>query len=332
LHPGAGYRNTDRWKYFRPGQRIRPGFLEAVNSPVEIQRMFKKVMLVVSPVSRPRWVARYIPEVQGILEGAGIEVDLHFTRGPGDPARLAKEAEGCCDAVIMAGGDGSINETMNALFGSPLPVGIIPLGTVNVFAREMGIPLRPPEAARAFLKSTVKTFDMGRIGKRRFLLMASYGFDVQGMRKNPALLKKIFGRYSYVITCLSLIPFYRDREIEVFLDGEDAPPVRATFAVFSNSKYYAGNYIVAPEADMQDGLLDLTLFRCPGRLGLFKIFFSFIRGNHLSKPWVRTGRTDRVRFKAADPKLFQIDGDPLDPTENEIAVDKNAIRVVVPEK
>jgi YegS/Rv2252/BmrU family lipid kinase len=291
--------------------------------------MFKKVMLVVSPVSRPAWVRRYIPKVLDTLKAAGMDVERFVTKGPGDPGRLAREEGGRFDAVLVAGGDGSINETMNALCGTPTPVGILPFGTVNVFAREMGIPLRPLEAARTFITCRERAFDMGRIGDRRFLLMASFGFDVLALRRTPKVMKRLFGRYGYLITSFCIYPFYRDREIEVFL-GEDETPQRAHFAVFSNSRYYAGNYVVAPKADMEDGLLDVTLFCCPGRRGLWKIFTSFLKGDHLEKPWVKTARVSRVRFQTRDPDLMQIDGDPIDPDEQEITVEARAIRVAVP--
>jgi YegS/Rv2252/BmrU family lipid kinase len=290
---------------------------------------FKKVRLIVSPVSRPAWVRRHLSGVLETLRGGGIEVEDRITRGPGEPARLAEEAVGRYDAVVVAGGDGCINEALNVLAGSETPLGIIPFGTVNVFAREMDIPIHPVKAAEVFLTSEVKAFDVGRIAERRFLLMASYGFDVWTLRANPGLLKRLFGRYSYVITSLFLIPFHRDKPIEVLLDDE-AESRRATFAVFSNAKKYAGNHAMAPDADMQDGKLDVVLIDCPGRLGLFKIFLAVLCRNHLSKPWCRLARAERIRFDTEAMELFQIDGDALTPSAKEIVVEPAAIRLAVP--
>jgi diacylglycerol kinase (ATP) len=290
----------------------------------------KKVRLIVNPVSRPSRVKRAIPSVMRILEDAGSEVEKATTRAPGDPGRLALDAKGKVDAVLIAGGDGSINEAMNALRDSDTPVGVIPIGTVNVFAREMGIPLDPRKAADAFVHGRVQRFDMGRIGNRYFLLMASYGFDVLALRRNPGILKRISGRYSYALTGLFLIPFYRVPPIEVVPDGAEDVHT-ACFAIFSNSKCYAGEYEVAPEADMHDGLLDATLFCIPGRLGLLKIFSSLLKGNHLKKPWVKTFKAAKMTFRTPDLDLFQVDGDPIRPETGEIAVERDAIQVVVPE-
>lgn len=291
----------------------------------------KRVKLIISPVSRPAWVKRYVPSVLNRLREGGLEVEEELTRDPGDPARLARASRDRFDAVIMAGGDGSINETMNALCGSDTPVGILPFGTTNVFAREMRIPLNPLAAAEAFLKGRVKTFDMGMLGERRFLLMASYGFDAMALRRNREFLKRVFGRYSYVLAGIGGWPFYRDVPIEVYIDDAEEPET-VNFAVFSNSKCYAGDFQVAPRADMHDGLLDVTLFYTRGRLGVAKAFVGIFTGTHVKKPWVKMLRARKIRFKTAAMELFQIDGDFVDAEGSEITVQDSAIRVVVPEK
>lgn len=289
----------------------------------------EKVMLIISPVSRPTWVAQHIPYVKKTLEEAGMEVTEHVTKGPDEPGRLAAEAKGVYDAVVVAGGDGSINEAMNHLCGSDTPVGIIPFGTVNVLAREIGVPLDPRAAARALVNGEVNSFDMGRMGERRFLLMASYGFDVEAVRKNPRFLKRIVGRYSYVLTGLFLYPLYRDVPIRVFLD-DDETPHRAYFAIFTNGRRYAGEHVLAPQADMHDGLLDVVLFDCPGRLGLLKILLAILLKNHQKKRWTTIAKARHVRFETEAPDLFQIDGDPVKPEGDTIDVEKDVINIISP--
>jgi YegS/Rv2252/BmrU family lipid kinase len=289
----------------------------------------KKVLLIVSPVSRPTWVAQHIPHVKITLEDAGMEVEERVTREAGEPGRLAAEAKGVFDAVVVAGGDGSINEAMNHLCGSDTPVGIIPLGTVNVLAREIGIPLDPRAAARALVEGEVMTFDMGCMGERRFLLMASYGFDVEAVRKNPRFLKRLVGRYSYVLTGLFLYPLYRNVPIHVYVDGEETPH-RAYFAIFSNGRRYAGEHVLAPQADMHDGLLDVVLFDCPGRLGLLRILLAILLGNHHRKRWTFIAKARRVRFETEARDLFQIDGDPVEPEGSVIGVERDVIRIIAP--
>jgi diacylglycerol kinase (ATP) len=231
--------------------------------------------------------------------------------------------------VLVAGGDGCLNEVMNALAGTDMPVGIIPFGTVNVFAREMGIPLNPVEGARAFLAGQAEFFDLGCLGDRRFLLMVSYGFDVVALRHNPGLLKRLVGKYAYVLTGLVFFPFYDNRPIRVFLD-DDETPIDAYFALFANSRLYAGSHVVARGADMQDGLLDVVLITRPGKATLLKGSLAVMRGNLVDKPWVVSRQVKSIRFEAPNRDLFQMDGDVIGPDANEITIEPKAIRVVVP--
>jgi len=290
--------------------------------------VFKKVLLIVSPVSRPSWVDRYIPSVVHLLNDKGIKVEKAVTKSHGDPARFAQKAIGVFDAVIIAGGDGSINEVINSLVGTDTPVGIIPMGTVNVLSRELGIPINPLGAVQTFVSGQARPFDLGKIGSRYFLLMASYGFDAKIMQHNRRLLKAVMGRYSYVLTSLFLIPRYKDSPIKLYLDGARSS-IQANFVIFSNGRRYAGNYLAAPDADMHDGLLDVVYSTTSGRLGLIKNFLAFSRSRPYP-PWIMSKRAKRIRVEASDLTLFQVDGDQLSPDSMEINAASDAILLVAP--
>ena len=178
-------------------------------------------LLILSPVSRPGWAERYGPTVIEILEDGGYAVHARVAQGPDDTVRLAREAADRGIGVIVAGGDGSVNEIVNVLAGTEIPLGVLPFGTVNVLAQELGLPASPLRAARELAQARPVPFDLGRIGSRRFLLMASYGFDAQALRRSPPRLKRYFGRYAYALTSLALLPAYRDRPLDVYLGRAD---------------------------------------------------------------------------------------------------------------
>ncbi len=289
----------------------------------------KKARLIINPTSRPGWIRQHLPEVEKILREGGVDVEIRTSEAPGDPARLARQCREGFDAVIVAGGDGSINEALGALVQSSTPLGIIPLGTVNVFAREVGIPLDPREAARAILDNPARAFDLGWFGSHPFLLMVSYGYDAWVVRQNPLSLKRWFGRYSYVLTALFKMPWYRNRPIVVDM-GDGSAPRTAHFALFANAARYAGDHRLAPRADMHDGLLDVVLFHSPGPLGPLKTLWAIITGTYLQKSWVWTGRTDKLRFSTEAPDCFQVDGDALEPDSDEIRVERDAVKILAP--
>ncbi len=289
----------------------------------------RKARLVVNPTSRPGWIRQHLPEVEKILREGGVDLEVSRSAAPGDPARLARECREGFDAVIVAGGDGSINEALGALVQSSTPLGIIPLGTVNVFAREVGIPLDPREAARAILNTPARSFDLGWFGSHPFLLMVSYGYDAWVVRQNPLALKRWFGRYSYALTALFKMPRYRSRPITVDT-GDGSGPRTAHFALFANAARYAGDQILARGADMHDGLLDVVLFRSPGPLGPLRILWAILTGTHLRKKWVWSGRTNKLRFSTDAVDCFQVDGDALKPDSDEIRVEPDAVKILAP--
>ncbi|HYU72724.1 MAG TPA: diacylglycerol kinase family protein [Ktedonobacteraceae bacterium] len=122
--------------------------------------------------------AQEVEETMAFLRHSGWKVDLRLTEAAGDGRRLAREAvEQEAEVVIAAGGDGTINEVIQELAGSETALGVLPIGTVNVWAREMGIPLESVGAREVLLHGETRRIDLGRINDRFFLLMVGIGFD-----------------------------------------------------------------------------------------------------------------------------------------------------------
>jgi len=295
----------------------------------------KKVVWIVNPVSRPRKARRAIPAVEAVLRGEGFEVETCVTRAAGDPARIVADVGGGADAFLVAGGDGTLNEVQGALRDRTVPVGIIPLGTSNVLAREVGIPFDPAEAARAFANGRVRSYDMGLLGATKFLLMASYGFDAFAVTRVSLGVKRILGRCAYFVSGVASMPFYAPEPIEISPLDSDGPtaspkPIRASFALFCNAKRYAGDYVAAPDAAMDDGLLDVVCWTKMGRLGAIAGVARLFLGKLAGSRHTETFRAARVAFTSSRPEYFQVDGDPADGGDGSVAIEGDAYRLVVP--
>jgi diacylglycerol kinase (ATP) len=287
----------------------------------------RRLVWIVNPSSRPGRVARCIPIVEKLLRDSGYDVETRVSEKAGDPAVIAAEAAGRVDAILVAGGDGTVCEVINALPDRETPVGYIPLGTANVFARELGLPFDPEAAARVFTGGTARDFDMGKLGDSGFLLMASYGFDAWAVRRTSLRLKRRLGRFAYLLSSLTGMPFYRPEPIEIVADGIDEPVV-ATFALFANASRYAGAYIAAPGADMHDGLLDVVCWTRPGRAGAILGVVNLFRGRLSEHSETKTFRAPSLRFATKRPDSFQIDGDPADGKAGRIGIVPRAFRLV----
>jgi len=208
-----------------------------------------------------RWIAA--------LEALGAPVTLRETQGPRDAEALARAAEPALfDAVAVAGGDGTINEAVNGLAVSPLPLAIFPLGTANVLAAEIGLPRRIDALARlAALAPPYPVWPGEAVAEgasqgRRFLVMAGIGFDADVVAALDLALKRRTGKLAYVVSILGRLRDYRPAAYRAELDGA---AIEAASLVAAKSHFYGGRFVLAPEARLDDPTLQVAVFRSNGR-------------------------------------------------------------------
>ena len=160
-----------------------------------------RALLVINPNAGRRKKSP-LPEIESVFDSQQeFTLDVHKTTGPGDATVAArKAAEDGYDLVIAAGGDGSIFEVANGLVGSDTALGVVPVGTENVLAREMGVPLNPRKACEFMLMQQPRIIDTGRIGEQHFVCFAGIGFDAHVAHQICSERKKRFGALAYVFT------------------------------------------------------------------------------------------------------------------------------------
>jgi len=152
----------------------------------------KRALIVYNPIAGSR--SPLLKQTLQRLTVHGLQFDLYETRGPGDAEKAVRGKEQTYDAVVAAGGDGTINEVVNGLQGTNLPLGIIPLGTVNVLALEMGLLKDPETVARTIVFGPARSVNVGHVNGRAFLLMVGAGFDGRVVAGVSARLKKSLGQ------------------------------------------------------------------------------------------------------------------------------------------
>jgi YegS/Rv2252/BmrU family lipid kinase len=191
----------------------------------------------------------------------GWQVDLRPTAGPGDGARIAREAaEQGYHLVVAAGGDGTVNEVINGLAGTKTALAALPIGTVNVWVRELGLPLQPRAAAEALLNAQIRTIDLGRAGERYFLLMCGVGFDAAVTAEVRADEKRRFGALAYLMRAANLAGRFHGTPARITLDGR-AVRGRMLMIVLGNSQLYGGVVKITARASLDDGLLDVCIIK-----------------------------------------------------------------------
>lgn len=276
-----------------------------------------------------------------IKEALGADLPpVEETRGPGDASRIAFEAaqSGGFDVVYAVGGDGTVNEVANGLLAgsdeASRPVlGIIPRGTSNVVASELGIPWPGISAAVDVLRGgKVKAIDVGRVGDRYFLLAASCGVDAEAVRDVPANLKSLVGPGAYVMSGIAALANYSPTRVTIRFDSE-AVSLDAFVVIVSNISTYGLSIVkVAPFAALDDGWLDICVFEKPPthKIGFLAQVMLLLARRHLNDPRVRYFRARHIEIESDPPIATQLDGDPIGNTPVTIDVVPNALKILVP--
>ena len=295
--------------------------------------MPRRILLVVNPVSGRGRALRAAERFLAAARAGGATVEEFRTAARGDATRRAAEARGGgIDVVVACGGDGTVNEVMNGLEGTGIPVGILPTGTANVLARDLGLPFDPQGAARVAVRGRPRALDIGgarsSAGERRFLCCAGVGLDAAVVAAVAEARRARLGFRGWVRPLRREIAAYDFPALRVTVDG--APAGAATLAVICNTANYGGVFTLVPGADPGDGLLDACLIDARRRRSFFRYLWGAWRGSLPRQGDVATARGRAFRVEADRPVPVQVDGDPFGSTPLEVTLRPGAAQVLVP--
>ena len=297
-------------------------------------------LLIYNPAAGPRGeLRRDLERVVGYLGERGWNVTIRPTRKPGDATELAQAAVAArCKAVLVAGGDGTIHEVVNGLVGSDTAMGVLPVGTGNVWAKEIRLPTltlaqrdRLLSAARMLLDGEVRWMDVGRAGKRYFLIYASVGIDssVAAKLEPRTRASKQLGVLAYLAAGVRVARNFGGVPSTIVIDGRTIR-AKIIFVVVSNIQLYGGLVKMTPEARLDDGLLDIRVFKGMGPAWVFRHVAGVFTNRHLRDPMVSHYQGRRVTVYTTEPFPIQLDGEPVETTPLSVEVVPKALRVLVP--
>jgi diacylglycerol kinase (ATP) len=233
----------------------------------KIERRARRLLVIYNPIAGGR-KRRRLTAWLAHLAALGAEVTLAETEGPRHAEALARAADpDRVDAVAVAGGDGTINEAVNGLAASRLPLALLPLGTANVLANEIGLPRRTADLARIAAFAPARPVWPGEATPeggegRRFLIMAGIGFDAEVVEHLDLAWKRRAGKLAYVASILGRLRDYREHCYRAEFDGA---AVEGASLVAAKSHFYGGRFVLAPEARLDQPSLQLVVFGRAGR-------------------------------------------------------------------
>jgi diacylglycerol kinase (ATP) len=270
-------------------------------------------------------------------ELGGFELDWVRTEGPEDAIQAAGEwREGL---LLVAGGDGTVNDVVNGLgdagFPEDVTLGILPTGTGNDLAATLCIPEDADLAEDVVRQDRVRTLDVARvrsegIGERFFINVATGGLGAEISLANEAELKERWGKLSYLRASLEVATDFDVRELTLYLDGEKQE-VRAVNVVVGNCRYAGGGWLAAPKANPEDGLLDVVIIETLGLADVLQLApASLARADYLGKEGVFFARAKEIRVETQPPGLeFTADGEVIGDEPAEFSVIPRALKVIV---
>ncbi len=289
----------------------------------------RSLIVIYNPAAGHRR-AHALWRVLDILSGNGVRVQLLRTERAGHATELARDARHSCDMLVAAGGDGTIAEVASGLSGGRARLGIIPLGTANVLARELSLPTAPHAVARALAFGRTRALwpgvATGLTDTRLFVQMIGVGLDAQVVHRLPWRLKRVLGRGAYVLQTLREMCRYDYAPIRLRIDGVDA---EAGSVIVTKGRLYAGQYLLAPAA--QPSLPGFSVALFDGRGPWSALMYGAALPLNLlpNAPGLRLLRASRVEILPGDT-LAQADGDPAGKLPVSIEDAATPIDVVVP--
>jgi len=292
----------------------------------------KRVLVVFNPIAgrtRPGHFEGVVSELQQL----GCDVTVRETTRRGDAETFARLSDPSnVDAIVAAGGDGTIDEVLNGLMGpegpqNTIPLGIIPLGTANVLAAEIGLPSTPKDIAAVIATGTRLHCHPGQANGHFFLMMAGVGFDAHVVDITHPRLKKMFGKgaYAYATVCQLLRP--PPGPYKVTIEGV---AYAAASVVVGKGHFYAGTFVCTPDARLDSPLFQICLFRDGGAWATLKYLFGFLTAKLPQMANVTLMQTDQLRIEGPPGDPVQGDGDIFTSLPLDIQISHLTFELLVP--
>jgi diacylglycerol kinase family enzyme len=309
-------------------------------------------------------VRHELEEVIDFMSQYGWTVSWRETSRRKEAIRLARQAvEGGAKVVIAAGGDGTVNEVANGLVGSDAALGVLPVGTTNVWALQTGIPVPNPilrsakaaklvtdleeriarplptnyyrrvlmDAAKVLVEGRTVAVDVGEVSGRYFLLWMGIGLDAAIVESISLKAKKALGAWAYLLSALETAGRYHSTDIRLNLDGI-VTDARTPLIIISNIQLYGALLAIGAKACVNDGKLDVCVFQGDGFFTFVQHALKVLSHRLLRDPKIDYYQCSEIAIEAARILPVHVDGEPFTETPVTIRAVPSALKVIVPTK
>ncbi|HEY2123986.1 MAG TPA: diacylglycerol kinase family protein [Chthoniobacterales bacterium] len=283
-------------------------------------------VVILNPAARGDRATRVLSRVEALARNCHVCT----TSAPGEAEVLARHAvkEGF-DKIVAAGGDGTIHEVVNGLAGSNATLGLLPIGSVNVFATELGLPPHDLDLCWNIIEGEhTRVVDLPSANDKHFVQLAGVGLDAQVVKETSANLKRNFGPLSYLFAAAQIATRKPPR---LFIECSDTQVEEGSFVLIGNGRRYGGPFPFFKQARLDDGLLDVVVFKQLGYLEIIKYLQEVFFSSEIRLPEVEYFQTSRIRVSSEQEVPVELDGELVGQCPVEFQIRERTLRVLVPE-
>jgi YegS/Rv2252/BmrU family lipid kinase len=286
--------------------------------------MTHNTLIILNPAAHSERAQRKRAQVEALARGCVV----FATTCAGEAEAIARRGtkEGF-EKIVAAGGDGTINEVVNGLAGTNTMLGLLPIGTMNVFATELGLPVNDLELCWNIIQSdSTRVVDLARANEKFFVQLAGVGLDAQVVKETSAQFKRNFGPLSYLISAAHIAARKPPR---LFIHTEDAQIKEGSFVLIGNGRLYGGRFPFFKHAVLDDGKLDVVVFKSLGYLEIIKYLQDVFFSSDIRVPEIECFQTTRLRVESDQAVPVELDGELVGNCPVEFSIQERSLRVLV---
>lgn len=290
--------------------------------------MSQPVIVIANPAAR-RTCRRKLDKAVRLIKARGLEVELLVTAKRGDAERYARDSVSRNPYLLLAaGGDGTFNEVINGIAGTGVPMAILPLGSVNVLAREIGVPGDVKAAVDIAVDRKTHSVSLGKITfshnqSRYFCLMAGIGYDARTVSRLSNKIKKLSSEGAHLLSGLKTLFSWNPEALSITVNGK---PSLGYSLIVCNSRKYAGDFVVAPDVSINAPCFYVFTMHGRRRRDIIRYVLGILTGRHLKLRDITYSRAENIEVKGT--AHIQADGDYFGETPAAITVAPNALRLI----
>jgi diacylglycerol kinase (ATP) len=282
-------------------------------------------LVILNPAARSERAQRKRAEVESLAR----DCSFCATTRIGEAELVARRGvEEGFEKIVAAGGDGTVNEVVNGLAGTNATLGLLPIGTMNVFATELGLPVHDLELCWNIIQhDSTRVVDLPKANQKFFVQLAGVGLDAQVVKETSAKLKRSFGPLSYLISAAQIAARQPPR---LFLQSDDATVKEGSFVLVGNGRLYGGPFPFFKHAVIDDGKLDVVVFKSLGYLEIIKYLQDVVFSSEIRVPEIEYFQTSRLRVESDQSVPVELDGELVGNCPVEFSLEERSLRVLAP--